>query len=464
MRRVLPGLVPAIAVLVTVAAASASAQQVQPPSPRPYRGLFGGQRPAPGEASTTLSLTLSAQGGYDDNVLGGGSFGGGGGLNPQDPRFTESGYTGVGSASLTFDHGTPDFGVDATFTSAVTGYSVTGADLSQYYVGDVGMRKKLGRASTVRIGANAAYQNYFSIGSFAGLVPPTESDLVDSNNPDYGIYDRQSVSMGAYLNLDRTWGRTHSSSAGATLRRQEYLGDDQRSEFGTGDSWSANASHTIRLSRRASVRATYSYTEGTIARRDGSDRPLATQRMEGTFVYDRQLSPRRRLSFEAGAGATVMDTPSDLLRQPTQQWGAVGHARVATNIGRSWSTSANYDRGWEIRYGYGAPFFTDTVVASVGGYLNRRLDLSFSGGWSRGSTGVTVEVPYSSRMGSAQVRYALTRTTALMANYFRYFYQFDSPDPLPEGVLQENDRHAFRVGISFWLPLYGTYGRPGTIQ
>ena len=156
-----------------------------------------------------------------------------------------------------------------------------------------------------------------------------------------------------------------------------------------------------------------------------------------------------------------MDTTGDILRRPTQEWGAVGHASASVNINRSWSANANYNRGWEIRYGYTAPFFTDSVVGSVGGYLSRRLDLSFSAGYSTGSTGVTVQVPYSSRMGSAQIRYALTQSAALTANYFRYFYQFDSPDALPEGVLQKNDRHAFRVGISFWLPLYGVYGRQG---
>ena len=171
MHRTSLGIASAIAVLVTAVGTSALAQQAQPLSPRPYRGLFGGQRAAPGEASTSLNLTLSAQGGYDDNVTGGGGFGGGG-LTPQDPRFTESGYTGVGAATLEFARGDANQGIDARVTSAVTGYSVSGADLSQSYQGDFGARKKLGRSSTVNAGVNAGYQNYFSIGSFQGVAPP----------------------------------------------------------------------------------------------------------------------------------------------------------------------------------------------------------------------------------------------------------------------------------------------------
>lgn len=103
------------------------------------------------------------------------------------------------------------------------------------------------------------------------------------------------------------------------------------------------------------------------------------------------------------------------------------------------------------------PFFTDQVTTTVGGYVGRRFDLVFTGGYATGVLGLTVENPYRSWDGSAQARYALTSTTAVIATYLRYYYEFERPNLLPPGFAPTNDRQAFRVGLTFWLPLVGSW-------
>jgi hypothetical protein len=172
------------------------------------------------------------------------------------------------------------------------------------------------------------------------------------------------------------------------------------------------------------------------------------------------VSARKTLSLEGGVGGALLDTENELTRERADFWETVGHARARIDIGRSWSAQGSYERGYELRQGYTVPFFRDDVSATVGGYIGRRFDLVFSAGYSTGVLGLTVENPYESWDGSVQARYALTSTAAVIASYLRYYYEFDRPNLLPQGFAPNNDRQVFRVGLTFWLPLVGSWREP----
>jgi hypothetical protein len=42
------------------------------------------------------------------------------------------------------------------------------------------------------------------------------------------------------------------------------------------------------------------------------------------------------------------------------------------------------------------------------------------------------------------------------AGYYYYYHRYSNPAALPAGFPADYDRHAVRVGISFWMPLAGT--------
>jgi hypothetical protein len=57
---------------------------------------------------------------------------------------------------------------------------------------------------------------------------------------------------------------------------------------------------------------------------------------------------------------------------------------------------------------------------------------------------------------SAQLRVSLTDVIAATAAYYYYYHRYSNPGSLPEGFPAEYDRHAFRVGLTLWVPLAGT--------
>jgi hypothetical protein len=446
-------------VLVTMAATSAWAQVQR--VPREYRGLFGGSRNEPGTSQTSLSFSLTAMGGYDDNVLGSG--GGTPGTTPE--ALTASGYNGLGTTELVFRHGKTDRFVEARGSGAVNVYSVEGTDTAHSFDAALRAETKAGRRSTLRANAGTTYQNYFTLAAVPIVLGP-DAEVPAATSADFAVADRRSWAQRADAAYERGWNRSQTTTLRYLFDRVDYDEapiEEEGVRFSyLGDSWSHTGSidHRVALGRRSSLSGQYSYRNSATQRLDGTDRPFDEQRAEVTLRYEKRLSPRKTLSLEGGVGGALLDTESELTREPAEYWSTIGHARGRVDIGRSWSVQAFYQRGWELRQGFTVPFFTDEVTATVGGYIGRRFDLVFTGGYSTGVLGVTIENPYFSRDGSVQARYALTATTALIASYFRYYYEFDRPNLLPPGLAPTNDRQVFRLGLTFWLPLLGSWREP----
>ncbi len=311
---------PALVGILATALAGTAWAQVQPPPARAYRGLFGGGPPRPGETQKTLSVTLSALGGYDDNILA--ADPGVGGTLP-DPRYAGSGYTGVGVASLGLHIGGPRRTLDAAMSSSISAYSIAGSGTTQNHAGTLTAQTELGRRASASVGLSAGYRNYFAIGSFRGLTPTGEPAMVDSTSPDFGLVDRRSWDAGVRAGLSRSWGRAQTTSLDASARRARYL--DQ--SIGSTDSWSAGLTHRVQAGRRTAVSASYTYTDTAYTRQVGTTRPFSAQSVIVSFSYRRPFSPRKTWSLDAGAGGTLFDTPSDVLNLPTARWNPRGQRR-----------------------------------------------------------------------------------------------------------------------------------------
>ncbi len=457
-------LAPLLLVVATMGAAPALAQVQR--APREFRGLFGGSRAAPGQSRTSLSLTFTAMGGYDDAVLGSQ----GATPTPTPQQMTASGYNGLGLAELLFRHGTEDRHVEASGLGAVNVYSVANAGTSKNVRGGLRAQTRLARRSTLRASVGAGYQDYFTLAAVPIVLGPDQT-APPPTSADFAVADRRLVDLRAGADLDHGWNRSHSTALRYTFDRVDY--DAAPPAAGgirylyLGDSWRQRGAveHTVAFSRQASLLGSYSYSVSEMDREDGTIRPMDEQRIEVTARYEKRVSPRRTLVLEAGAGGSLMDTVDDATRQPVEYWSTIGHALARIDIGRSWSAQALYQRGYELRQGFNEPFFTDQVRATLGGFIGRRFDLVFQGGYATGVLGLASTRaggnPYRSRDGSVQARFALASSAALVASYVRYYYEFDHPDLLPAGFARRNDRQVARVGLTFWLPLLGSWRQPG---
>jgi hypothetical protein len=205
----------------------------------------------------------------------------------------------------------------------------------------------------------------------------------------------------------------------------------------------ANLSHAI--SETASLSMGYSLQESTF---EGSSTPVTRIHNVNIGIdYRKPLSRSRRSYLRFKTGSVVSDQAEG------QRIEATGSAALVYQMGRTWSTQAQYRRAVGFIEGFAQPVFSDSANVSVGGLLTRRVDLYFNANYITG-TALTRRSPrFDSYSGSARVRRALTRSLAAYLEYLFYHYDFNELADRPVGLPQTFSRNGVRVGLSLWLPL-----------
>lgn len=445
----------AFIVLATVACipAIARGQALERPQ-RAYRGIFGGgpQSTDPNRSRTEVTLSVNALGGYDDNA----AIGEGGGGAPLTTPAV-GGYTGTYDGRLRFFSGRPT----RNFTFAVAGSGNVYAEEiplspNRTVTGTAGFISDLGRRTSVLGGGSAGYTRNFAISG--PLTANADPEILPTSPNVFGIGNRPSNAFSGFGTLNHQWSRLNRTIVNYNHLRTRFTDDDG------GDSRTHNVTATFarQVTRSTAITAGYGYVDTLFAfGAPGDDgRPSIEHRISGGFSTLRRLSPRRTTSFSLSAGAVRIESETGLVDPvPYQTWAPFVSAASQLDLGRDWNLSGSYNRSAQVLEGLSTDaFFTDAVSLGVSGLASRRVDLAFLTSFAAGSVAVdTSASSYTTMVGSVQTRIALTRMLAVTANYFYYRYNFDNT-VLPEGVAPEFGRHAFRVGLSISLPLYGSGG------
>ena len=131
------------------------------------------------------------------------------------------------------------------------------------------------------------------------------------------------------------------------------------------------------------------------------------------------------MSVSTGTSAVTTATGQRVFR-------VVGRGGLNHQFGRTWLARAEYD-----------------------GFLSRRIDMNARVGASRGTVGLVAGAPeFTNYSAGTQLRFAMSRSTALYGQYTYYHYDFDVQTALP-GIPRQFDRNAATLGVSVWLPLAG---------
>ena len=160
-------------------------------------------------------------------------------------------------------------------------------------------------------------------------------------------------------------------------------------------------------------------------------------------------------------GALYVDATAGGNNVGYQLWTPFAQASIRAGVFGQWAIETNYERGAQSIPGFSQPetYITDTVLASFGGVLNRRMDLVFSGSFATGDVGVDAgRSKYVTSGASAQLRVSIVRNLAGIVGYSYYRYKFDDT-LLPVGLPSEFDRNAIRVGLTLSLPIIGGESR-----
>lgn len=435
-----------IAALLTGGTATVGAQVHR--QPRAYRGLFGG---AAGAETTSrghsLHLMVSLAGGRDDTTAAANS----GLLDPSvsGPLGTQTAFAG-GTASMTFGKAWRRTSLSASGASTARYYSVLGGLTALNHSAAVGLSFRFGREGSLLLNQSAAYNPYFQFMLFQPVffVEPGDRTAFDE---DLTIARREAHTLASTARLTTPLGRRRTATFSYQWSRTDFRAAD------LGDTTGQSAGATLRWSLAHSTGLTlgYAYLRGSYAG-GALDSGQQIGSHDARIGFDKvwQHSPSRRTSVSVSAGASNGTAYRSLATEAGQVWRGSASTGVSHQLGRAWSLAGVYQRRLDVVGGLPGPVFADAVSATLDGFLGRRLGVSAFAAWSEGTVvSGPVRGAYTTRAVGAGTQYGLHRTLALDARYVYYLYDFDNQTVLPAGFPRRLDRHALRIGCTWWLPL-----------
>jgi hypothetical protein len=405
----------------------------------PPRSVLGAN--APGDPNLTLSIDMAE--GYDQDVL---SHLGGAALS-------------VGAAS----------GLYATLTPQIRYQShgghwqlgVTAGSNARYY-GDlhqvivtnhsagVGLSAQLTRSTALSLSQSAAYAPALEYG-LSGLFNAATSSVgyVTPAASNYVLDTKRSYAYATSASLTQTMTPRAALMFSSNLRYSVFTVHDPN--YPDVRSRDAGGAFIYSLNRDVKLRLGYTFRQGQYV---GS--PRSTEHnLDIGIGYSRALSPTRRTTVAFSLGPTVAKgIVQNLSPVARRQYRLVGNATLSHQMGRSWSVEGTYRRGLGYIEGLRIPVVTGTYSATAGGFLNRRMDLSLSAGYTTGESALTgTASPFVTYSADARLRFALSSMWSAYVEYIFNDYRFSSGIQLPPGIGPGATRHGVRTGLSLRIPM-----------
>lgn len=425
-----------VAALVALAPAPGAAQTARPE--RPDRSLFAGDAP---DAKQLLALTLSAGGGVDDSRLGG--------AEPLATSVTpwldrQAGFAQL-SGSLKYRGERRTFAFVASAGASRSRQEGLDDDVS-IFNGSAAADIHVSRYTAIRVNQTLSHRPYF-MPAFMSGVSRSEPFAAEPSGLESRVTRFRTTSAAGDVELTRSLGRADVLTATYGYRLNE-AGDerfDLRTTVG-GVKW------TRQIGGGSSIRAGYQRQGGHYG--SGEDRvPVVLHGLDTGVDYRRRLSFSRRTTVGLGTGILVAESYGSRNAHLTAA------AQLAQEIGRTWNAVLFYERsaGLVESLRNAVPF--DALRVSVSGLVNRRVTLRFAGSYLDGHSRERRDALNIYRTaGGATV--ALSANAALAADYSFDQYEFTQTARLPEGLSRALDRHAVRVRLTTWLPLFQRNRRP----
>jgi hypothetical protein len=437
-------------------AASPAASQVLEPPPRAYRGLFGGG-PPPDPARTRQEFTVAGNllGGYDDNLV-----------PPSVGNILEpypSGYTGFWDAGVRYWLGRDLRSLELKGRGFMNTYRNVG--IGANYGGEQSIRARttLGRRTELEVAEDFRYEPFFTLGLF-GPIQGFDLSGTPDVNPTNAISERRSKSLYASTSVGHRWTRKTRTDFSVSFNKTTFDGIafDRQALAGA-----VSFEHSI--GRTLGVVAAYRPSNSNFIDEPGGELPVISHTLDVGLNYRRRFTRTRALTWSFGAGPqrlTIGDAGSRV--RIDDYWASSGYATMRWDIGRSWSVAGDYRRSVSVLEGVSPdPFLSNVALVTAGGFPRRWLESVFTVGYSNGETPRRIDVAslpgkYDGVAATAQARIRLSRfwSALLSFNHYQYYLNAFASESLR--VAPELHRNAVRVGITWSLPLVGSFrGRPG---
>lgn len=415
-----------------------------PPAVPITGGIFGGKRPLDlNRVNQQLSLDLTVGEGYDED------------LNAEAIGPRQTGYLTSIDGTLNYRIGTTGRFLDALLNGQAR-YASAGIRDMQSGRGLVRASSRLGRRMGISAETSANYQPTYLFHAFA----PVESIMSDvaapslETSPPRGVAEQQWLALGGSTMFYRDLtSRQRAELTYSMSRRRPVSGVGFENESKVG-----LARHQWRLSQGVSIHGQYRFDENRQAGLEGPGRRIRYQSADLGMRWRRMATANRGFEFGAGAGATYsasaaqLDHPQAAFTSPTM-WVTSG-----VTLSRNWSVSTDGRRAITILEGVNPePFLTDAATAHLDGRVTKNLRLITVAGYSHGRARVTGVGEFESTSGAVELRYQRSRRFEVAATYSYYAHRLTDIVVVHPGFPTRYHLSSGRVGVTYWLPLYGSF-------
>ena len=442
----------AATVVVALAPASeVSAQLLQPP-PRSADGLFGGGSANPNRSGHQLSVDAMALGSYEDQLQG--DTGLGGASVTSDPLAeNRSGPSALFAGNIRYRYGRLTRYVEAGARGFL--HSFRGLDIRPVGGGDGDLRAgwNLGKA-TIFTGASAAYRPTLMLNASTSGPVDITPDVVAPEDPTNGVVEIESTSRGLTSALDYNWSVRHNTSA--TLGYSDTLVTGLLTT--NSQSHIETLTHAWAFHRTTTLEMEYSYSNQAMEVGDQPARPNDSHSGRLGLEWRKRLSRTRTISVGGAGGVMRVRSVSSFEDRDLQYNAPSGSARVRVDLGRTWSVAADADRNVTVLDGVTLQsFLTDVGSLWLGGRIGSAWQVAVTGSFSRGAPHEGETGSYEAATARAQLQYVVSSCCSVLATYSYYSHLLHDISSLAPGFPNRSENNAVRVGMSFWLPLYGRF-------
>lgn len=440
-----------VSLVVSAGLSPAHAQLIEGPIGA-VGGVWGGHRPIdPNRNTQALDVTFDLGSGWDRDPN---AF-----LieDPDDNRDLTSWYATTATASGRYRAGSVRRSIEASGRSYFN-YQSNAADSLIGGGGNLVAATQLKRLREHELSAelDASYEPgwvFGALGPDIGGGGPQDPGVGVA--PPIGIVEHRWLVLTGSTAYEHHWTRrslTRVDYERRHLRPLEGGGDETDWQFASLEQrWESSPNLTLLAGYR------FDQSGQTV---EGLDAPNASyQTLDGGWSYTKRFSPIRRYTVSLRAGASRLfesELTDDLGTWHPAVTGAFEYAPSP-----SWSMSAEVSRNVTILAGLDpAPVSNDNVEVSLNGTPNRKLRWSISASMARAST-LATSLSRASVIdvagANAQVRYAIATWSAIFASYGFYHHRLEDESILVSGFPPRYDRQSIRVGLTLWVPLYGSF-------
>jgi hypothetical protein len=447
-------LVPVLAVLMLAAGVSGAEAQLIDGPQGAVGGVFGGRRPIDPNLNTqSFETTFDLSGGYDRDPN----------AAQTDPSLGQEDltrwYASTGSASARYRVGTNW----RRFEARGRGFYNYQSNFDDSLVGGEGVANYTSRFGSRRLNelilqVQTAYEPGWVFGAFGPSLGPGPDDPSIGVAPPQGVLEQRWLAMAGTVGYEHHWNLRHMTTARFDNRRIRQIEGpeidavdaDWRHLF-LEQSWTTRPGF--------SLIGGYRFDENRQELEGGDFPPIRYHTLDGGVRLEKRLSPTRRFGLTFRGGATRLVDTAVALPIETLHPSVNISGDFATS--RYWSMMADFSHGVMVLAGVSPlPVLNDNINVTFNGTPTRKLRYSIAASVAHSDTLVTdpqLRNVTDVAGASGEIRYAMANWSALFATYAFYHHRIEDLSLLATGFPPRYDRHSVRVGVSFWLPLYGTF-------